>query len=444
MRLIVAIIPAIAVSKGKPNKNIRLINDKPLIYYTFKNALSSNLITDIVVTTDSPEVEIIAKQMGVSIRRRAEHLCTDSVTLDGVIYDACEGIESDYVVTMQPTSPTLLPSTLDAAIQHCISNDLDTVISVINNPHLSWSERNGQKVPNYNERLNRQYLPPYYLETGAFMISRASIVTEKTRIGNNVDVFEISQPEAIDVDTFADLKYVESVLSSQKVAFYVNGNNTRGVGHIYRALELADEFYTKPDIYYDKNQTEVKVFGQTTHNLIGVDGIGELFDRLQEGNYGLLINDILDTSIDYMIAVRKCIPNAKIINFEDDGEGVYKADLVFNALYQNPDIDHMKAGEKYYIASKTFMFYEPISIRDNVEKVFISFGGADPQNYSDRLLSIVANENYSKWKFVVVLGRAKLNVDELMSFNKYPHIEVLYDVRNMPEIMAGCDVGISS
>ena len=45
---------------------------------------------------------------------------------------------------------------------------------------------------------------------------------------------------------------------------------------------------------------------------------------------------------------------------------------------------------------------------------------------------------------VVVLGRAKLNVDELLSFNKYPHIEVLYDVRNMPEIMAGCDIGITS
>ncbi len=444
MKKILAVIPARAGSKGVPNKNIRLINDKPLVYYAIKNALESDLITDIVVTTDSPEVEIIAKQMGVKCKRRAEHLCTDSATLDAVIYDACVGMEQDYVVTMQPTSPTLLPSTLDAAIKHCIDEDLDTVISVINNPHLSWSEKDGQKVPNYKERLNRQYLPPYYLETGAFLISRASIVTEKTRIGHNVDVFEISQPEAIDVDTFADLKYVESVLSSQKVAFYVNGNNARGVGHIYRALELADEFYTKPDIYYDKNQTDIKVFGQTTHNLIAVDGIGELFGRLQDGSYGLLINDILDTSIDYMIAVRKCIPNAKIINFEDDGEGVYKADLVFNALYQKPDIDHIKAGEKYYIAAKTFMFYEPILIKESVEKVFISFGGADPQNYSDRLLNIVADEKYSKWKFVVVLGRAKLNVDELLSFNKYPHIEVLYDVRNMPEIMAGCDIGITS
>ena len=94
------------------------------------------------------------------------------------------------------------------------------------------------------------------------------------------------------------------------------------------------------------------MFGQTTHNLIAVDGIGELFGRLQDGSYGLLINDILDTSIDYMIAVRKCIPNAKIINFEDDGEGVYKADLVFNALYQKPDIDHIESRREILYCGK--------------------------------------------------------------------------------------------
>lgn len=73
-------------------------------------------------------------------------------------------------------------------------------------------------------------------------------------------------------------------LESKSVAIYVNGNNKRGIGHIYRALELADEFYTKPDIYYDVNQTDVKVFGQTTHTLIPVNGIYDLFKRCRKSN----------------------------------------------------------------------------------------------------------------------------------------------------------------
>ena len=68
----------------------------------------------------------------------------------------------------------------------------------------------------------------------------------------------------------------------------------------------------------------------------------------------------------------------KIINFEDDGEGIIKADLVFNALFHETEFSQVYAGEKYYISGKTFMFYEPIEIKDSVKRVFISFGGADP------------------------------------------------------------------
>lgn len=442
---VLAIIPARAGSRGIPNKNIRIIAGHPLVYYSIKNALQSGYITEVVVSTDSPEVRIIAQQMGVKVHWRDAALCGDAVTLDAVIADAIPANKSwDYVVTMQPTSPTLRVETLDKAIRYTIDNDLDTVISAINAPHLSWKEQDGKKVPNYTERLNRQYLPPCYMETGAFVVSKASIVTPKTRIGEKVDVFEVPEDESQDVDTFEDLRSVAATLSRQKVGIYVNGNNKRGIGHIYRALEIADEFYVKPDIYYDINQTDPNVFGNTKHNLIPVDGIAQLYQICKEQQYTIFINDILTTSIDYMIGLKSVMPQAKIINFEDDGEGVLKADLVFNALLHEEDLPQVRAGEKYYISGKTFMFYEPITIKDRVEKVFISFGGADPQNYSDRLLNMISKEEYKGYQFVVVLGRAKYNVEALMEYNKHDNIEVLYDVANMPELMSSCDIGVTS
>ena len=233
-------------------------------------------------------------------------------------------------------------------------------------------------------------------------------------------------------------------MQTQRVAIYVNGNNKRGMGHIYRALEIADEFYTKPDIYYDKNQTEKKIFGETYHNLIAVNGIADLFAKCKKKDYNIFINDILTTSIDYMIGLRSVLPHAKIINIEDDGEGIHKADLVINALYNDSEFKQVYSGEKYYIAGKTFMFYNPITIKKKVEKVFITFGGADPQNYSDRLLNIISKEEYSKYKFIVVLGRAKHNIDKLLEYNNYSNIKVVYDVSNMPELMSQCDVAVTS
>ena len=442
---ILAVIPARAGSKGIPNKNIRIVGNHPLVFYSISNAIQSNLITDVVVSTDSQEVRIIAQQMGVSVHWRDDALCRDEVTLDAVVADAIPKEQQwDYIVTMQPTSPTLRVETLDAAIDYAIQNDFDTVISAINAPHLSWSEENGKKVPNYKERLNRQYLPPCYMETGAFVISRASVVTPETRIGNKVDVFEVPEDESQDVDTFEDLRNVAATLSRQKIGIYVNGNNKRGIGHIYRALEIADEFYVKPDIYYDINQTDSNVFGNTKHNLVPVNGIAELYQACKEKQYTTFINDILTTSIDYMIGLKTVMPDAKIINFEDDGEGIIKADLVFNALFHEEDLPQVKAGEKYYISGKTFMFYEPIKIKEKVKRVFISFGGADPQNYSDRLLNMICKDEYKDYEFMVILGRAKYNVEALMTYNKYENIEVLYDVSNMPELMVSCDIGITS
>ncbi len=444
---ILAVIPARAGSKAIPNKNIRSVNGHPMIYYAINNAISSKYISDVVVSTDSYEVKIIAQQMGVRCHWRRPELCEDSVALDAVVFDAVisDGREYDYVITMQPTSPTLQVETLDNAIRYAMEMNLDTVISAINRPHLSWREEQGRKVPNYAKRLNRQYLPANYMETGAFVISRRSAVTENSRIGKKLDVYEVSENEAIDVDTFIDLYAVGEILNQKKVAIYVNGNNMRGTGHIYRALELADEFLSKPDIYYDSNQTDRRLFGKTTHNLIPVNGIVELFQIIKEKQYTVFINDILATSLDYMIGLRSVMPdNGKIVNFEDEGEGASLADLVFNALYAEQAGGNIYGGEKYYIAPKIFLMYKPIRIKEKVEKVFISFGGADPQNYTDRLFDIITKDKYKDYHFIIALGRAKKNVETLMEYNKYNNIEVYYDVKNMPELMSACDVALTS
>ena len=78
------------------------------------------------------------------------------MTLYSVIYDSCKDYEKDYVVTLQPTSPTLEVETLDNAIRYTINKQLETTIAVVNRPHLAWIEKEGKVVPDYTKRLNRQ------------------------------------------------------------------------------------------------------------------------------------------------------------------------------------------------------------------------------------------------------------------------------------------------
>ena len=52
----IAIIPARGGSKGLPGKNIKLLNEKPLMVYTIEAALQSKLIHRVIVSTDDKKI----------------------------------------------------------------------------------------------------------------------------------------------------------------------------------------------------------------------------------------------------------------------------------------------------------------------------------------------------------------------------------------------------
>lgn len=140
---ILAIIPVCEGSQSLPNKNLRVINGKPMVYYALNNALKSRYITDTIVTTNSDEVITIARQMGAMVKKRRSELSSTSVSLDEVVFDVKDTVDFsqyDYIVTMQPISPILKHTTLDKAIERCISEQADTMISVVDRAQYYWSK----------------------------------------------------------------------------------------------------------------------------------------------------------------------------------------------------------------------------------------------------------------------------------------------------------------
>ena len=141
---ILVVIPARGGSKGIPRKNLRLLNNKPLISYSIDVAKSSKYVDDVVVTTDDDEIALISDKFGASVIRRSAELASDEVPLDPVIYDAMIQKEKqafdeyDIVITIQPTSPFLKVETLDRVIEKFEDFNIDNVISVMDDRHLNW------------------------------------------------------------------------------------------------------------------------------------------------------------------------------------------------------------------------------------------------------------------------------------------------------------------
>src|SRR5690606_15410994 len=111
---------------------------------------------------------------------------------------------------------------------------LDTIITAVNDTHLTWKSENDTFVPNYEKRVNRQYLPQIFKETGGFFVTRRNVVTETSRIGKNVELYVVSKKEAIDIDTFEDWNLCAYYLNRKRIVFNTIGNSKIGLGHIYR------------------------------------------------------------------------------------------------------------------------------------------------------------------------------------------------------------------
>lgn len=450
MKKILAVIPARAGSKGIPKKNIRMMAGKPLISYAVENALNSKFITDVVVSTDSDEVKTIVSKLDVNVIDRPEFLCEDNVTLDSVVYHAYETMklkkDFDIIVTLQPTSPLLKTETLDAAIEEHIEKNMDTTISVVNKPHLAWGEKNGTIIPLYEKRVNRQYLPPYYSETGAFVITNSEFVTKESRFGKRIGVFEMSQNESIDIDNRQDWVLAEAELNKKKIIFRVDGYKEIGMGHIYRTLQIAYNL-TEHEVLFVLSSNSEPGINKIKNSFFRYEIINtneEIIDIIERENADILVNDILDTDKDYMLLVKQL--GIRVVNFEDLGEGRLYADAVINALYEKQENANTYCGEKYYCVRDEFILFNDKRFSDNVKNVLIVFGGTDPENLTIKVINAIEKTGHKEIQYICILGLGYGDESPILEKVKDMDysVKILRNVNNIAEYMYQADIAISS
>ncbi len=86
---VIAIIPARSGSKGLKNKNLKLFNNKPLIFYPINAAIESGVVDNVLVTTDSKKIADIAKKYGAEVPfLRSKKLSGDLATTENTLKDA--------------------------------------------------------------------------------------------------------------------------------------------------------------------------------------------------------------------------------------------------------------------------------------------------------------------------------------------------------------------
>ena len=225
---ILCVIPARGGSKGIEKKNIRKINNKPLIAYTIESTLSSKLFDDVIVSTDDKEIAEISESYGAKVPFiRPSDLAQDDATSDQAILHAVLemqklGSEYDVVVLRDCTVPFIDINDMKNMLDLFRESDCNAVFGAIRahpNPYFGMMEcgDDGFLIPSKTlekETTRRQDAPIVYDVDGIFILDNKNFLKTKKIFSGKILPYEISKEHGHMIDFEFDFRVAELLLKN--------------------------------------------------------------------------------------------------------------------------------------------------------------------------------------------------------------------------------------
>jgi CMP-N-acetylneuraminic acid synthetase len=225
-------------SKGIPGKNIKLLNNKPLISYSINAAFqfAKKFNSDVALSTDDLEILNIAEIYGLKTNYlRPANLATDQIGKIDVLRDIWEYEENirskkyDFFLDLDVTSPLRTLNDLSEAFLKFLENqDAISLYSVSppnRNPYFNMVEldKNGyayisKLLP--DKILSRQAAPKVYAVNASFYFYRRCFYEKNynTATTDKTIIYEVPHI-CFDLDEPIDFDFLSYLLENNKLGF---------------------------------------------------------------------------------------------------------------------------------------------------------------------------------------------------------------------------------
>ena len=221
-------------SKGVKNKNIKLINGKPLMYYTIKQAIKSKIFDHIVVSTDSKKILKRAKLYGAEgwfIRPRKLSLDTSSKieAIKHALFESERYYKKrfKFIVDLDVTSPLRKVEDIIKSFKFFVKKRGDELITGTKsrrNPYFNIIEivnKKVQKVKSIRKNVFRRQDTPqtYDMNASIYIWNRKTLIDSKispSLFKAKTIFYEMPEDRSIDIDSELDFKFVEFLLKNDK------------------------------------------------------------------------------------------------------------------------------------------------------------------------------------------------------------------------------------
>ena len=218
---IVALLPMKANSERVKGKNFKDFCGKPLFRWVLDTLLSVDRIDKVIINTDARHIlaeNDLIDSGRVVIRDRPKEICGDMVSMNKVINDDVENIDSNIYLMTHTTNPLLKKESVEAAIDHYIDNAECDSLFTVNKVQTRFYDKHVQAVNHDSDNLIRtQDLEPWYEEnSNLYLFTKDSFNKTHARIGAKPMMLETELFESTDIDTPTDWELAEVLVEYYK------------------------------------------------------------------------------------------------------------------------------------------------------------------------------------------------------------------------------------
>lgn len=217
---LLCIIPARAGSKRLPGKNMIMLHDKPLLWYTLNAATSAKVFDEIIVSSEDQKILEYANGFeGIEAMKRPVELADDiSGVLDvsNHVLDT-KGDNYDYVVILLPSTPYRDKSDIQNAISILDKNEPDGVVAVTNYSfpliYAVEEDKNGFLYRSFPEKakLKSQQSADYFVGNGGIHALKPEFIRQQNYFPPKTLAYKMPFWRSIDIDTREDLEIAEAL-----------------------------------------------------------------------------------------------------------------------------------------------------------------------------------------------------------------------------------------
>jgi len=225
---IIAVILARSGSKRVKDKNIKLLNKKPLIYWTIKEAKKSKLIDRLVLSSDSLKYFEVAKKCGLKdfVKRPKRLSESNTTSIDSLIFTLNQIISTaenyDYCLLLEPTSPLRVVDDIDRSIKKIVSsNKAEALVSLSKvgnvHPQFMYEIQNDNFIKRFAKKLKKVTLHSeskklFFLDGSIYISKIKSLYKRKSFYHEKTMSFILPKWKSYEIDDFIDFKIIEMIM----------------------------------------------------------------------------------------------------------------------------------------------------------------------------------------------------------------------------------------